>query len=145
MDSATFPHPTAVRTFAQLLSSTRQGARLARLLTACQLHSWGVPPAVVARAEQLVGELAANAVLHGCPEGRDFRLALRLDAARGVLRLDVTDTRGASVPRDPQAPGPERECGRGLLIVAALADRWGVDPIAASRKTVWAELGLGGR
>jgi hypothetical protein len=34
---------------------------------------------------------------------------------------------------------PDDESGRGLLIVAALADRWGSEPYPPSGKTVWAE------
>lgn len=49
--SATTPQlPATARTLTQQLSSTRHGARLARLLTAEQLHIWPVPPDVAARA-----------------------------------------------------------------------------------------------
>ncbi|MFC7816992.1 MULTISPECIES: ATP-binding protein [unclassified Streptomyces] len=122
--------------FAVQLSATRRGARLARLLTERQLDDWGVPSGA---AVQVVAELAANAVLHGRVPGRDFRLALRL-LPGGVLRVEVTDARGDRVPR-PHAPVAEgAEGGRGLVIVAAYADRWGVDEGPAPVKTVWAEL-----
>jgi hypothetical protein len=40
----------------------------------------------------------------------------------------------------PQHPrGADREHGRGLLLVAALAEDWGTDPLP-SGKRVWAEL-----
>ncbi|WP_189327549.1 ATP-binding protein, partial [Streptomyces flaveus] len=38
-------------------------------------------------------------------------------------------------------PQPDDESGRGLLLIAALADRWGTEPYAPSGKTVWAEVG----
>ncbi|TLS45930.1 ATP-binding protein [Streptomyces montanus] len=61
----------------------------------------------------------------------------------GTLRIEVTDTRGdRPVPR-PQPPSPEAESGRGLVLVEALADRWGVTSGPAPRKTVWAELTFG--
>ncbi|MFE4409278.1 hypothetical protein [Streptomyces sp. NPDC056821] len=64
--NVTTPHTsTAVRTFAQQLSSTRRGARLARLLAAAELRAWQVSPSVVEHAEQIVAELSANAALHG--------------------------------------------------------------------------------
>lgn len=47
------------------------------------------------RAEHIVAELAANAALHGRAQGRDFRLALILDNTTGVLRISVTDAKGA--------------------------------------------------
>jgi len=127
---------TLVRNFTVLLSATRRGARLARLLTERQLADWGRPSDA---AEHVVAELAANAVLHGRVPGRDFRLTLRLDSV-GTLRIEVTDARGDRVPR---IPDPVEECGesgRGLRLVAAYADRWGVDEAPAHCKTVWAEL-----
>lgn len=142
--SATAPQLTAtVHTFNQLLSSTRRGARLARLHAAEQLRAWPVSPGVTERAGQIVGELAANAALHGRVGSRDFRLTLTLDTVAGVLRIAVTDARGERLPSPPAECGTplDAESGRGLLLVAALADRWGVDPYPPGGKTVWAECG----
>ena len=119
--------------FSLLLSATRRGARLARLLTEAQLRRWGLP---VETAKHLVAELAANAVTHGRVPGRDFRLTLRLVGER--LRIEVTDTRGERLP-DLQRPAGDAESGRGLLLVDALADRWGVIEGPFPCKTVWAE------
>ncbi|MFH9817049.1 ATP-binding protein [Streptomyces sp. NPDC017230] len=141
--SATTPqHPAAVRTFTQQFSSTRRGARLARLLAYEQLRAWQASPYVTDRAEQIVAELAANAALHGRAQGRDFRLSLAHDPAAGVLRIAVTDARGDRLPSpvtDFVTP-LDSESGRGLLIVTALADRWGTEPYPPGGKTVWAEL-----
>ncbi|MFG3100248.1 ATP-binding protein [Streptomyces sp. NPDC048182] len=116
------------------LSSTLRGARLARLLATEQLRSWGLP---LDPARQIVAELAANAATHGRVPGRDFRLLLYV--VGDTLRIEVTDTRGDRLPA-PQSPSYEADSGRGLLIVAALADRWGVADGRFPRKTVWAEL-----
>jgi anti-sigma regulatory factor (Ser/Thr protein kinase) len=135
---------TPTRHFALRLSSTRRGARLARLLATEQLRMWGLPHETAAL---VIGELTANAALHGRVPGRDFRLALAVHAS-GVLRIEVTDTRGDHLPIAAPPPKPDsteteaRESGHGLLIVAALADRWGVTPGPVPRKTVWAELSL---
>jgi anti-sigma regulatory factor (Ser/Thr protein kinase) len=140
--NATTPQPTAaVHTFTQLLSSTRRGARLARLLAAEQLRAWLVSPGVTERAEQIVAELAANAALHGRVSGRDFRLTLTLDTTAGLLRIAVIDARGEHLPSPPAQCGMplDTESGRGLLLVAALADRWGVEPYPPGGKAVWAE------
>ncbi|MGC5566925.1 ATP-binding protein [Streptomyces sp. FR-108] len=125
-----------VRHFTVLLSATRRGARLARLLTEHQLADWDTPSEA---AEQVVAELASNAALHGHVPGRDFRLTLRLDPV-GVLRIEVTDARGDRLPREPDPAEEFAESGRGLLLVAAYADRWGVAEAPAGCKTVWAEL-----
>lgn len=60
------------------------------------------------------------------------------------MRVEVSDTRTERVPvlTDAEAPG-DAESGRGLLIVAGLATRWGVTPRdGAPGRTVWAELRL---
>ncbi|MFD3516861.1 ATP-binding protein [Streptomyces sp. NPDC058657] len=126
------------RRFAVQLSSTLRGARLARLLAVEQLRSWGQP---LEDGAHLVAELAANAVTHGRVPGRDFRLVLGVDAA-GTLRIAVTDARGDRLPvAGPVGGGGAEgaEAGRGLLLVAALADRWGVTHGPYPCKTVWAE------
>ncbi|WP_326791591.1 ATP-binding protein [Streptomyces sp. NBC_00841] len=129
--------------FTQLLSSTPRGARLARLLAVTELRSWGVPEDLTERAELVVAELAANAVVHGRAPGRDFRLALAFDLAAGRLRVEVTDARGESRPRIPPIDSESdllRPGGRGLALVAALADHWDCVPHPPSGKTVRAEL-----
>ncbi len=101
-------------------------------------------PDVIERAELIVGEFAANAALHGHVTGRNFRLALALDAVAGTLRIAVTDAKGEHLP-EPCADAEadlDAESGRGLLLVAALADRWGVEPYPPGGKTVWAECAL---
>ncbi|MGW0959913.1 ATP-binding protein [Streptomyces gelaticus] len=129
--------------FTQLLSSTRRGARLARLLGVAQLRSWGAPQGLTERAELVVAELAANAALHGCVPGRSFRLTLTFDASPGRLRVDVTDARGDRWPLiQPPGAAPEtlHTGGRGLALVAALSDHWETLPYPPSGKTVRAEL-----
>ncbi|MEV6686600.1 ATP-binding protein [Streptomyces sp. NPDC051130] len=114
-----------------LLSATPRGARLARLLAVEQLRGWG-PPLDAPRA--IVAELAVNAVTHGRVAGRGFRLELL--ARPGLLRIEVADTRGDRLP----ALCPP---GRGLVLVDALADRWGVREGPAPGKVVWAEVSWG--
>ncbi|GGU99556.1 hypothetical protein GCM10010245_02300 [Streptomyces spectabilis] len=58
---------------------------------------------------------------------------------RGPLRIEVTDTCGERMP-SARPVSPEAESGRGLLLVEALAVRWGVTLGPRPRKTVWAEL-----
>jgi anti-sigma regulatory factor (Ser/Thr protein kinase) len=128
------------RQFTVLLPSTRRGARLARLLTVRQLADWG--RSSVDAAAQVVAELAANAVRHGRVAGRDVRLTLTLSVT-GTLRIAVTDTRAERLPRVTDCDTPDAETGRGLLLVEAYADRWGVDLGPAPGKTVWAEVELG--
>ncbi|WP_330306711.1 MULTISPECIES: ATP-binding protein [unclassified Streptomyces] len=76
---------------------------------------------------------------HGRVPGRDFHLTVT--ATESALRVEVTDTRGDRLP-EAQRAFPEGESGRGLVLVEALADRWGVTSGPPPRKTVWAELRL---
>ena len=133
-------HPSTEQAFTVLLSPTRRGARLARLLTVAHLGAWGLPSE---SAAHIVAELAANASVHGRVQGRDFQLTLAVSGQ--TLRIEVTDTLGDSTPPGPgavKAPEDDSEHGRGLLIVEALADHWGITPGPVPRKTVWAEIDL---
>ncbi|MER7566008.1 ATP-binding protein [Streptomyces sp. NPDC097941] len=125
-----------IRNFSVLLSPTPRGARLARLLAVEQLRQWGLPLHPV---EHIVAELAVNAATHGRVPGRDFRLTLYV--VGDTVRIEVTDTRGDRLPHT-ELPAPDAESGRGLVLVDALADRWGVAPGPRPRKTVWAEIDL---
>ncbi|MEU6227145.1 ATP-binding protein [Streptomyces sp. NPDC047042] len=122
-------------------ASSPRGAQLARRLTVQRMEGWGHPPTSDASCTValVVGELTANAVQHGRAPGRDFVLRLTLDAGAGLIRIEVTDA--ASTKRPPMtAPSsyPEGESGRGLLLVDALAVRWGWVPRRPVGKTVWA-------
>ncbi|MGW8361573.1 ATP-binding protein [Streptomyces wedmorensis] len=127
------------RHFTVLLSPTPRGARLARLLAVEWMRDHEVPYGVTETAAHVVAELAANAATHGRIAGRSFRLAIT--AQPTALRIEVTDTRGERLPR-AQQPSPEDDSGRGLLLVEALSDRWGVALGPVPGKTVWAELDL---
>ncbi|MFC9424681.1 ATP-binding protein [Streptomyces sp. NPDC056987] len=142
MSTSTPQIPASVHTFVQRLSSTRRGARLARLLAVEQLRTWQVSPGVTERVELIVAELAANAALHGRVQGRDFQVALTFHAVTGTVRVSLTDARGEQPPAlvggfDTPV---DSESGHGLLLVTAVADRWGTEPYPPSGKTVWAEV-----
>jgi anti-sigma regulatory factor (Ser/Thr protein kinase) len=83
-------------------------------------------------AELMTSELATNCVRHAhtC-----FELAI--DDAHPRIRVEVRDTgRGRPVR---QSPAPTDRAGRGLVIVEAMSDAWGVEPSSAG-KTVWFTL-----
>ncbi|MFE2185394.1 ATP-binding protein [Streptomyces sp. NPDC059455] len=132
--------PVTVRTFAQRFSATRRGARLARLLAVHQLTAWGFAPGVGGydAAIVVVAELAANAALHGRVPGRDFGVRLAYDERSGVLEIEVSDTHEKCPV--PKAPTSEDEEGRGLMLVEAVADRWGIRERRGPGKTVWARI-----
>ncbi|PWI17407.1 hypothetical protein DI272_27040 [Streptomyces sp. Act143] len=120
------------------LSATPRGARLARRLTAQQLDAWGHPydSEVNHAAQQVVAELAANAVTHGRVPGRDFELRLVL-TAEDTVRVEVSDARHDRRLR--YVTDPDAANGRGLILVSVLAQTWGVAERSVG-KTVWAEI-----
>ncbi|MFD0249401.1 ATP-binding protein [Streptomyces sp. NPDC127113] len=131
---------TAVACFTFRFSATPRGARLARRLASHQLDRWGWPyrTPVHDAVELVVAELAANAVTHGRVPGRDAELRLAHDAA-GRLLVEVSDVRGERRPVLAEGGRGLAEDGRGLTLVAALAEAWGVaERPGAPGKTVWA-------
>ncbi|MEU2564035.1 ATP-binding protein [Streptomyces longispororuber] len=86
----------------------------------------------------VLSELLTNAVRHAHgTHGRVIETRfVRLPA--GALRLEVHDA-CVALPV-VRAPEPCAEGGRGLPLVAALAERWGVAARNGPGKRVWAEL-----
>ena len=80
-------------------------------------------------------ELVTNAVVHG--EG-DIRLSIRVDDDR--VRGEVVDG-GGGFEHEIRERGPDDLDGRGLMLVAALADAWGVHE---GTTHVWFELDVRG-
>lgn len=71
----------------------------------------------------VVGELFANAVQHGSAGGATVVVSVRrLPGDRAYVA--VTDCGGTGRPV-PRAAGTDAVAGRGLAIVAGLAERWG--------------------
>lgn len=87
----------------------------------------------------LVSELFTNAVKYGS-DGRECRVRLAIEVAPATVRVEIGD-RGAGAP-SAAAPMPdvERESGRGLAFLDALATRWGV--VRAGESSVWFEVDL---
>lgn len=114
---------------------TLSSAQSARRFVEQQLS--GLPPSLVERAIMLVSELATNAILHA---RSDFELSVSFPVPGSCVRIEVADA-GGGEPR-PQQPPPTAEHGRGLQLVAALSNRWGVERQSDGGKTVWFELSV---
>jgi anti-sigma regulatory factor (Ser/Thr protein kinase) len=121
------------------LSADLTSARQARAAIRQALAAWGMDR-LSDDAELLGSELVANAAEHG--DGKPIGLALRRHAepdGRPGVTCEVTDSAHQCVPR--LVPGPDAERGRGLAIVATLADSSGVRTSQAG-KTSWFTLAL---
>ncbi|MFD3522570.1 ATP-binding protein [Streptomyces sp. NPDC058653] len=100
------------------------------------LGTMSLPGDLADTAALLLSELVTNALRHGSPPGREILVTVR--RGEGLLRLEVEDA-GDTLPR-PRTPDPIDECGRGLALVEALADDWGVTPRQGPGKRVWLTL-----
>ncbi|MEV2259897.1 ATP-binding protein [Streptomyces anulatus] len=88
-----------------------------------------------------VTELATNALRHGVPPGRGFKVHIYLERIENALRVELHDSGDGEVCPADELPGADDEGGRGLLLVAALADAWGVGERNPG-KIVWCEFDL---
>lgn len=81
----------------------------------------------------VVSELVTNAVIHA---GTDVGLVCRLEAPAGDLVVEVTDQHPSRAPRDSDSEPPYEtpEYGRGLRLVATLAEDWGSPTAGAPRR-----------
>jgi hypothetical protein len=80
----------------------------------------------------LVSELIVNAVLHA-----ETSAVLRMRLNEDCLRVEVRD--GSTRRLCRREYEPNATAGRGLMILDAIADSWGVER-AGEGKTVWFEL-----
>ncbi|MFD7539851.1 SpoIIE family protein phosphatase [Streptomyces sp. NPDC059819] len=114
----------------------------ARAFVRDTLQGWGYAD-VVDDAVVLTSELVTNAVVHAGTQA-DV-LCLRSDDGVRVEVADRYPEREVPLLGSPaDIAGPDRENGRGLLLCAALASRWGVE-YTPTRKTVWFQLDLPNR
>jgi anti-sigma regulatory factor (Ser/Thr protein kinase) len=116
------------------LPAAGRAAWVARQVTRETLAAWRVAH-LEETAVLLISALVTNAVRHARP-GR-LAMALYLDADGAWLRIEVHD----ADPHEPQqrTPGALDESGFGLLLIEALAGKWGVRQTVTG-KAVWAEL-----
>ncbi|CAM2796112.1 MULTISPECIES: ATP-binding protein [Streptomyces] len=112
----------------------------ARNHTARVLREWRLGR-VSPQAVLVTSELATNVVLHARGIGDYFELVLR--RREGVLVVEVSDSYQWEMP-ELRKPAEDETSGRGLLLVDALAQAWGVRPRVGAGKTVWVHLALRG-
>ncbi|MCG5216110.1 ATP-binding protein [Streptosporangium soli] len=118
------------------LPSHPQAVGKARQIVGEVLDAWSMS-ALADEVIMVVSELVTNAVVHARAP-----IVLTLYRCGGIVRGEVADDSPMwpiLLPADPDG-----EHGRGLAIVDAYADRWGVEP-AAGGKTVWFVCAGGGR
>ncbi|MFG2056131.1 ATP-binding protein [Micromonospora sp. NPDC048930] len=108
-----------------------QAPAAARRMVKTTLTAWGfLDPEWVEDAVLVADELVANAVRHG-----GGRLVLQVHADRDQVTISVADGSAAA----PQRRAADSDGGRGLGIIEALTQRWGVQDHQGGKR-VWVLL-----
>jgi len=116
-----------------------EAVRSARADARQMLREWHID-ALSETVELLVSEIVTNAVRttprrRGAAARRPVRVWLCSDTQRVLIQVWDGGRQRPAV----QAPGPDAESGRGLLLVEALSEQWGCLVLDAQRgKIVWA-------
>ncbi|MBW5423038.1 ATP-binding protein, partial [Streptomyces sp. BG9H] len=118
----------------------RRAVGEARGFVITSLKRWGVTGAEAEDIRLCVSELATNALHHGTRRGHGFLVRLRVD--EDSVRLEVHESQDVSPDQPPhmREAADTETAGRGLSIVDALADEWGVDERSPFGKIVWSRF-----
>ncbi|MFD9435240.1 ATP-binding protein [Streptomyces sp. NPDC060002] len=121
------------------LAFTAEPREVAALRRIMRLHLgiWGLPE-VIDDAQLCMSELVSNVITHVGP-GTPATLAVSMSGVH--LRIEVHDPDARALPTLLDA-NAEAESGRGMALVDAIADRWGVQ-LHADKKVTWCELATG--
>ncbi|MEW2392409.1 ATP-binding protein [Streptomyces venezuelae] len=111
---------------------------LARTRVHDHLSAWGhtADDGALDDTVLLVSELATNAIVHGYVAAGEFEVAVTV-LADGACFIEVSD----ESPAEPEMHKPdawEDEHGRGMRLLDATAEAWGVWRRGGCGKTVWA-------
>jgi signal transduction histidine kinase/DNA-binding response OmpR family regulator len=113
----------------QAIRDEQQAVAEARHFVADTLREWDITESLIDDVVLLVSELVTNALIHGRGP-----VELRIRMSGDILILEVRDT-ASYLPRRLR-PTVDDEHGRGLQLVAMLAERWGTRP-TRDGKAVW--------
>ncbi|MGX1270222.1 ATP-binding protein [Streptomyces phaeoluteigriseus] len=121
------------------LAFTAEPAEVAGLRRVMRSHLgiWGLR-GVVDEAQLCVSELVSNVIAHVGP-GTPATLAVSMNGVH--LRIEIHDPDTRALPT-LLAANVDAEGGRGMALVDAVADRWGVE-LGPDRKVTWCELATG--
>lgn len=108
-----------------------------RRIVRLHLGLWGLHD-VADEAQLCVSELVSNVITHVGP-GTPATLAVSMSGT--YLRIEVHDPDTRALPT-LMAADSDSEGGRGMALVDAVSDRWGVQ-LRHDRKVTWCELATG--
>ncbi|MFE2680173.1 ATP-binding protein [Streptomyces mirabilis] len=118
------------------VAEPREVSALRRIMR-LHLGLWGLHE-ITEAAQLCVTELVSNVITH-VGAGTPTTLAVSMNGT--YLRIEVQDPDTRALPTLIQA-GADSEGGRGMALVDAIADRWGIQ-LHPDRKVTWCELSTG--
>jgi anti-sigma regulatory factor (Ser/Thr protein kinase) len=121
---------------ALLVRHEAASAALVRRSLARDLAGYDLPADAVDDAVLVASELVGNAVRHA-PVSASGTLGVDWYVDADGIRVSVSDA--STDQPDPRVAGEDQTCGRGLTIVSAMSDDWGVERSAAGKR-VWAHV-----
>ncbi|WP_176611607.1 ATP-binding protein [Actinomadura sp. WMMB 499] len=100
-----------------------------------KLQDGGVGQSAIADLLQSLSEALTNAILHG--DG--LHVTVEYAVMDGTIEVSVTNgiRDGTTGPRRRGPVGPDAESGRGLDLVEAFSDQWGIARISGNQIRVW--------
>ncbi|WP_329119240.1 ATP-binding protein [Streptomyces sp. NBC_01465] len=120
----------------EFTAEPREVGALRRILC-MHLRLWGLHEAVES-AQLCVSELVSNVITH-VGEGTPTTLGVSMNGT--YLRIEIHDPDTRVLPT-LLAATEDSESGRGMTLVDAVSERWGVQ-LRADRKVTWCELATG--
>jgi len=108
----------------------------ARHRTLTWLFRYAVGEQATEAAVLIVSELVTNAIVHS----GSSKVGCVLRLGHGLLRIEVTDQAVGLAEPAVRKPADDDVSGRGLLLVSAVSEAWGVSPARPSGRTVWATV-----
>ncbi|MEU6356797.1 ATP-binding protein [Streptomyces sp. NPDC047072] len=114
-----------------------EGVGALRRIMRLHLGIWGLHD-ISDQAQLCVSELVSNVINH-VGAGTPATLKVSMNGTRVRIEVHDPDTRALPTLLDAT---PDAEFGRGMALVGAVSDRWGVQ-LQADRKVTWCELQTG--
>ena len=121
-----------VKTFELRLPADPTAAAVARAIV--EAVGSDLPEPIVVDAKLLTTEVVTNAIRHA----RGTQAVIVRVRKNNYIRVEVVD-QGPMFDPEPQKTSTRAGSGRGLMVVDAVANTWGVEPDEAGKK-VWFEL-----
>lgn len=132
--------PTGYPGYTETTPCEPENAQAARSLVRTALDTWGLGH-LADDGALVVSELFGNAVRHTRSR---YVLVTITRPTEAFVRVAVVDKSRVLPHPPPPGDGDGDEHGRGLTVVEAVCDRWGVDRLGWGGKRVWGELRCGG-